>query len=183
MSAREPIHEELERARLAFHALVSQASPADLRRGSQGTRWTNRQLLFHMLFGYLVVRTLLGLVRVGGRLPDPFSRVFAGALNAGARPFHVVNYLGSCAGAVLVRGPRLTGTLDRTIAALHRRLDRESDGALARRMHFPVSWDPFFADTMSLAEVYHYGTAHFEFHRRQLTLAPPDAPVIETDPS
>jgi hypothetical protein len=37
-------------------------------------------------------------------------------------------------------------------------------------MHFPVGWDPFFRDTMSLADVYRYGTEHFEYHRRQLTL-------------
>ena len=29
---------------------------------------------------------------------------------------------------------------------------------------------PFFAGTMSLLEVYHYGTVHFDFHRQQLTL-------------
>jgi DinB superfamily len=167
---RQAVHDELERARASFHLLMSQASPADLRRASDGTRWTNRQLLFHMLFGYLVVRALLGLVRLFGRLPDSASRRFAGLLDAATRPFHVVNYLGSCAGSLLFRGPRLTRQLDRTMAALHRHLDRESDDALRRRMHFPTGWDPFFADRMSLLEVYHYGTQHFEFHRRQLTL-------------
>ena len=34
----------------------------------------------------------------------------------------------------------------------------------------PVGWDPFFTDRMSVAEVYHYGTLHFDYHRRQLTL-------------
>jgi hypothetical protein len=37
-------------------------------------------------------------------------------------------------------------------------------------MHFPVGWDPFFHDTMTLAEVYAYGIAHYDFHRTQLTL-------------
>jgi hypothetical protein len=40
-------------------------------------------------------------------------------------------------------------------------------------MHCPVGWDPFFEDRMSLADVYHYGTQHFDFHRRQLTLEEP----------
>ena len=53
-----------------------------------------------MLFGYLIVRTLLGLVRMFGRLPDSYSRVFAACLNSGTRPFHVVNYLGSCGGTL-----------------------------------------------------------------------------------
>ena len=37
-------------------------------------------------------------------------------------------------------------------------------------MYFPVRWDLFFADTMSVADVYHYGTQHYDFHRAQLTL-------------
>ena len=49
------IHDELERARTTFHDLVSQATPAELRRPTAGTRWTNQQLLFHMMFGYLIV--------------------------------------------------------------------------------------------------------------------------------
>jgi len=167
---RQAVHDELERARAAFHSAISQASRADLRRASDGTRWTNQQLLFHMLFGYLVVRALLGLVRLFGRLPDTAGRWFARLLDAATRPFHVVNYLGSCAGALVFRGPRLGRQLDRTVAALHRHLDQESDDALGRRMHFPTRWDPFFTERMTLLEVYHYGTQHFEFHRRQLTL-------------
>jgi hypothetical protein len=69
-------------------------------------------------------------------------------------------------------GPRLTRQLDRTLDRLHRRLDAESEETLGRQMHFPVGWDPFFRDTMTLAEVYHYTTQHYDFHREQLTLEP-----------
>ena len=168
---RPTIHAELERARTDLHHLVDTATPTDLQRGTDGTRWTNQQMLWHMAFGYLVVRRLLPLVRLFGRLPDPVSRVFAALLNAGTRPFHHINYLGSVGGALVFHGPRLTRQLDRTIDRLHRRLDAESETALARRMHFPVGWDPFFRDTMTLEEVYHYGTQHYDFHRAQLTLS------------
>ena len=164
------IHHEMEQARTEFHRLVRLASAGDLRRATAGTRWTNQQLLFHMLFGYLIVRALLPLVRFLGRLPDGVSRFFAAGLNACRKPFHVVNYLGSCGGALVFRGPRLTRKLDRTIDSLHRALDAEPDAALGRGMHFPVDWDPYFLDVMTLAEVYHYGTQHFEHHRAQLTL-------------
>jgi hypothetical protein len=167
---RRSIHEELERARTDLHHLVASATSAGLRRGTDGTRWTNQQMLWHMAFGYLIVSRLLPLVRLFGRLPDPFSRVFAAALNAGTRPFHHINYLGGVGGALVFHGPRLTWQLDRTIDRLHRRLDAESDANLAGRMHFPVDWDPFFRDTMTLEEVYHYGTQHYDFHRAQLTL-------------
>lgn len=64
---------------------------------------------------------------------------------------------------------------DHVIATLHDRLDAESDTALARGMHYPTRWDPFFTDYMTLADVYRFPTRHFEFHRRQLTLDELDA--------
>jgi hypothetical protein len=167
---RQHVHDELERARVSLHRLVASATREDLRRGTNGTRWTNGQLLFHMVFGYMIVLRLLPLVRMFGRLPEGFSRGFSALLNAGTRPFHVVNYLGSCGGALVFRGARLSARMDRTIDSLHRRLDRETDEALGRRMHFPVGWDPFFSETMSLLDVYRYGTRHFDFHLRQLAL-------------
>ncbi|MBO0891304.1 MAG: DinB family protein [Acidothermales bacterium] len=167
---RQAIHDEMDRVVAQFRRLVRDASASELSRRSDGTRWTNQELLFHMLFGYLIVRALLGMVRTAGRLPDAVGRTFAATLNAGTRPFHVVNYLGSCGGARVFHGGRLAAKFDRTVASLHRHLDAESDTALEREMHFPVRWDPYFRDVMSLADVYRYGTRHFEHHRRQLTL-------------
>jgi hypothetical protein len=82
----------------------------------------------------------------------------------------VINYLGGRGGALVFHGRRLTGLFDRTVDRLHRRLDAETEESLSRRMHFPIRWDPFFADTMSAADVYHYGTQHYDFHRAQLTV-------------
>jgi len=41
---------------------------------------------------------------------------------------------------------------------------------LGLKMRFPPDWDPYFRETMTILDVYHYGTQHFEHHRRQLTL-------------
>lgn len=167
---RQSIHAELERVRADMHHLVENATAADLRRRTNGTRWTNAQMLWHMAFGYLLVRRLLPLVRLFGRLPEPVSRTFAAVLSFGTRGFHHVNYLGSVGGALVFHGPRLTRQLDHTINRLHRRLDTETEAALGRGMHFPVDWDPFFLDTMTLEQVYRYATQHYDFHRAQLTL-------------
>lgn len=169
---RQFIHDELERVRADLHLLVARATAQELRRRTNGTRWTNGQMLWHMAFGFLIVRRLLPLVRLFGRLPDPFSRTFAAVLNAGTRPFHHVNYLGSVGGALVFHGPRLTRQLDHTIELLHCRLDAETETALSRRMHFPTGWDPCFHDSMALADVYAYGAQHYDFHRAQLTLEP-----------
>ena len=166
---RQAVHEQWERDRATLHELVAAATAADLRRRSRGTRWTNRQLLFHLVFGYQIVRALLVLIRVFGRLPDPVSRGFAAVLNAATPPFHVINYLGSCGGGLI--GPRLAAAwLDRIIASLHRSLDRAGEADLARGMHYPTRWDPFFRPYMTLADVYRYPAEHFAFHLEQLTL-------------
>ena len=170
LTDRQTIQDGWDRARADLHGLVARATAEDLRRRTDGTRWTNQQLLWHMAFGYLIVRRLLPMVRLFGRLPDRFSRTFSAMLNAGTRPFHLVNYLGSVGGALVFNGPRLTRQLDRTLDRLQQSLDAETETSLGRRMHFPVGWDPFFRDTMTLAEVYRYGTQHYDFHRAQLTL-------------
>src|SRR5262245_14607904 len=98
---REVVHRELEEARSSFHRLVAGASEAELRRPSDGTRWTNKELLFHMLLGYLILRALRRLILLFGRLPPGVSRAYARLLNEGTRPFDAVNYLGSRAGGTL----------------------------------------------------------------------------------
>ena len=148
------IHAELDRARTEFHGLAVRASDEDLARKSDGTDWTNRQLLFHMLFGYLIVQNLRVVVRFVGRAPDLAQRVFAGALDATTPVFHKVNYWGSCAGAVFVSSSSADAWLGRVIASLHRHLDCEHDWAMRRTMRFPRRWDPYFTEQMSLAEVY-----------------------------
>jgi len=170
LTERETIANELEKARQTFHELFATADKGDFARPSDGTRWTNRQLLFHMLFGYLIVRALLPLVKTVSRMPDAVGRVFAATLNAATGPFNNINYWGSVAGARLYGDRRMAAKLDGVVAGLQRRLARESEMNLSRSMAFPVRWDPFFKHVMTLADVYHYPTEHFEFHQRQLTL-------------
>src|SRR5918995_770166 len=91
------IVEEIRDAREDFHRLVDGATTAELRKQTSGTKWTNDQLLFHMLFGYMIARTL----------------------------------------------------------------HRSSEKELARGMHFPVGWDPYFRDYMTVQDVLHYATQHY----------------------
>ncbi len=167
---RDQVHRELTQAPADYHALLEAATPDLLRRETNGTRWTNREMLFHLLLGYLIVRNLLPLVRLITRLPPGAGRGFAATLNAGARPFHLVNYLGSVAGGHALSVHRMGKLFDRTCAGLARRLAACTDTDLGRSMPFPKRWDPFFTDHMTVLDVYHYPLQHFQFHRRQLTL-------------
>jgi hypothetical protein len=168
--SKQRVHTELDGARIAFHQLVAGATDSELRSASEGTCWTNEELLFHMLFGYLIARALLVLAGVFSRLPSGASRGFASVLNSATPLFDEVNYLGSCAGARVVGRRRMDAMLDRVIASLHRRLAAGTEADLRRGMHYPVRWDPFFKEFMTVADIYHYPTQHFGFHQRQLTL-------------
>jgi hypothetical protein len=168
---RREITAEMERARVDFHQLLDSATSAELRAPTHGTKWTNEQLLFHMLFGYLLVRNLLPLVKTLSHLPPGVSRGFAAALNAATKPFHQVNFVGSLGGARVLGHERMERLMDRVVASLQRSLSRLSEESLDRGMHFPVGWDPYFTDYMTVKGVYHYATQHYDHHRRQLTLA------------
>jgi hypothetical protein len=167
---RAAIGAEMAVAQVRLHELLASVDAADLRRRSDGTAWTNHQLLFHMVLGYAVVRVLLPLVRLMGRLPAPVGRAWATLLNATAGPFHVVNYAGPVVAARLLGPARIDDLGRRVIAGLQRSLARESEAALHRGMPLPTRWDPYFREWMSLADVYRYATRHFEHHHRQLTV-------------
>ena len=49
---------------------------AELRHRSSGTRWTHERLLFHMVLGFLIVRTLLGR---GMPFPASWTPTFRGS--------------------------------------------------------------------------------------------------------
>ncbi|MDQ2796697.1 MAG: DinB family protein [Actinomycetota bacterium] len=168
---RKEIHDELDRVCADFAALIDLSPVADMRQPSDGTKWTNEELLFHMLFGYLLVRNLMPIVRGFSRLPDDASRRFAATLNAAAKPFHTINYLGSLGGARVLGYPGMQRLMRHVIRDLNRSLDRRTDDELDRGMHFPVGWDPYFQEFLTLRQVYHYATQHYQHHRRQLTLS------------
>ena len=160
---------ELETARRSFARLLDAMTADDLSRPSSGTRWTNEELLFHMLFGYLILWSLIWIVKIFGRLPMRVSALFAALLNRLTGPFNLLNYIGSVMGAKIYDHRRMSPKFDRVAASLQRRVAAESDRSLLLQMCFPVRWDPFFKREMTLADLYHYPTQHFEFHRRQLS--------------
>jgi hypothetical protein len=168
---REAIVADLTACRVDLHELLAEATPSRLRARTHGTRWTNEQLLFHMVFGFLVVRRLLPLVRLMSVLPAWVGRAFARLLDVGRVPFHWVNYAGSCGGALVFNHVRMGRLCDRTIDHLVRRLEHEPQHRLGRGMPFPTSWDPYFQPFMTVADVYAYPSQHYAHHRAQLTLS------------
>jgi hypothetical protein len=104
-----------------------------------------------------------------GRLPRPSTKPFAALLDALTPPFHWINYIGSVAGGAVFRPERMTHRLDRVTARLERDLDKQSEHSMVRGMYYPRRWHPYFKAYMTLADIYHYPTQHFDHHDRQLS--------------
>jgi hypothetical protein len=138
---RREITAEMERARIDFHQLLDSATSAELRA--------------HMLFGYLLVRNLLPLVKTLNRLPPGVSRGFPAALNAATKPFHQVNFIGSPGGARVLGHERMERLMDHVVASLQRSLSRASEKASIGACTFPSTGDPYFTDYMTVKQVYH----------------------------
>ncbi len=121
------ISAEMERVRLDFRRLLNNATSTEFKAGTNGTNWTNEQLLFHMLFGYLLVHNLLPLVKGFARLPRPVSKTFAATLNAASRPFHLVNYLGSLGGGRVLGRSGMERLMDAVVRRLQRFVTNASE--------------------------------------------------------
>src|SRR5690606_39893427 len=80
----EDYHHDLQMLR----SFLAAANASDLKRRSHGTRWTNEQLLFHMVFGYMIVRALLPLVHVLVRCPPSTRSACCRLLQPGTAHFH-----------------------------------------------------------------------------------------------
>ncbi|MFE3099230.1 DinB family protein [Nocardia tengchongensis] len=166
---RDALAADLERVRTDFHQLLSTTGDDEWNAPSNGTRWTNEQLLFHMVFGYMIIQRLLTLWRVLGRLPASAGRTNARFLNAATVPFDWVNFHGSRVAARVYNRRRMGKKMDRVIVSLQRSLRGQAEADFARCMPYPNRWDPYFQDSMSLVDIYRYPGQHYDHHRKQLT--------------
>lgn len=146
---------DLSACRDDLHHLLATATPTRLRARTNGTRWSNEQLLFHMVFGFLVVRRLLPLVRLVSGLPPWVGRSFARALDFGPGPFQgELRRLGRW--STLVQ-PCSDGPVVRS----HHRPPGRHPGAGARTAAgegdaVPDQLGPYFEPFMTLADAYGY---------------------------
>ena len=162
------IQQELRQAQTDSHQLVAGATPQNLHRRSDGTRWTNRQLLWHMVFGYLIVRTLMPPVHLLGRLGlEPPMHRHPRCPASTVPPDQLRRVRRWRVATATPEDRRDHGRDDQRSRPSARR-----GNARVARAHdaLPDSLGPYFWYTISLFDVYHYGTEHHNHHHRQLTL-------------
>ena len=158
-----------------FDMLTTGVSLDALNAPSNGTRWTNRELLFHMWFGQRIIRVFLPMIGGFSQLPSPVSRRYAQLLTAMSRPYEWINYAGSVAGARVGGLARAQRWMAYDTAAMMRWADAASDEDLARGMSVPAGWDPYFTPWMSRRDLLEWAPKHYRHHRAQLTIPKPEA--------
>jgi hypothetical protein len=155
---------QLEGSRLTFHALLDSLSDADLQKESRNPPWTNQQILFHMVFGFFLLPSLIVIALLFARLPKSLSKRFATLLNGAVGPFNAINSLGPQGGGRLFTRRGLRKTFDLVYTLIVRLLQLLPEAELKRGMHYPTKWDPLFSDYMTLGEICQFPMKHFYFH-------------------
>jgi DinB superfamily len=135
---------------------------------SHNPGWTNGQLLFHVLFGFILVLPLANILVLFGHLPALCSRIFARILNFSTPLFNRINAAGPRAGARLLGRAGVIRQFDRVHGAILTRLERVRPHDWALAMHYPTRWDPRFQTPMHLEELFRYPVTHLRHHRAQL---------------
>ena len=166
----DPVKADLLWIAADFRNIVLGASDDELDLPSIGTRWTNRQLLFHMVLGQNITLAGIPLLGLFSHLPPPASRTWSRLLDSCARPYNWVNWAGSAAGGQVLKPAGMLRMMDRTTAVIVNWYGHANQDALGRGMTMPTAWDPYFMPWMSRRDVLEWAPKHYRHHRAQLSL-------------
>jgi hypothetical protein len=164
------IRDDLAEAGRRFHELVDSMSDSDWKTPSRNPAWTNGQVVYHVLFGFILIPALFGMIRFWSRMPPRFSRSFARALNWSTPVFNLANSLGPKGQAALFGQKRAIPIFDRVHRAILRRVDSLEQGEWRRGMYYPDRWDNLFRDFMTYEDLFRYPGLHLKKHLNQLAL-------------
>ncbi len=154
-----------------FASLLRSAQADELDAPSVGTRWTNRQLLFHMLLGQRITRMVLVVMGGFSRLPPGASRGWSRVMAAFTRPYNELNWFGGVVGGRITGVASMRRQMDGVTRTILNWYDHADMQALRRGMTVASSWDPYFTPWMDRADLLRWAPRHYRHHRGQLSLA------------
>ncbi|MDQ0663190.1 hypothetical protein QFZ35_001688 [Arthrobacter ulcerisalmonis] len=166
----DPVKADLLWIAADFRDIVVGACGDELDLPSIGTRWTNRQLLFHMVLGQNITLSGIPLLGLFSHLPPSASRHWSRLLDSGARPYNWVNWAGSAAGGQVLKPAGTLRMMDRTTRLIVNWYSHADSRALSRGMTMPTRWDPYFLPWMSRRDILEWAPKHYRHHRAQLSL-------------
>lgn len=163
------VRSDLESSSCRFHMLLDSLSQDDWDTPSLNPAWTNGQLVYHILFAFMLVPSLFWMIRFWSRLPDSWSRRFARMLDFSTPLFNRVNALGPRGQARLLGRNRASAIFDRVHRTILRNLDSIHGERWHAGMHYPRRWDPTFREFMTFEDLLAYPSEHFAHHVRHLS--------------
>lgn len=153
-----------------FRSIIQSARADELDLPSRGTRWTNRQLLFHLVLGQNITLSGIPLFGLFSILPAAASRGWSRLLDACAGLYNWVNWAGSAAAGQVLKPEGMLRMMDTTTKIIVNWYDGADQKALSRGMTMPTSWDPYFTPWMDRRAIFEWAPKHYRHHRAQLTL-------------
>src|SRR5262249_5910457 len=169
---RTELRADLELAGQEFHTLMGSLPEQAWTQPSHNSGWTNGQVLFHILLGFILVRPLAALFILFGQLPMVCSKVFARILNFATPLFNQINAMGPRIGARWLGRAGIIRKFDQVHGALLTRVDRFEPRHWNLTMRYPTRWDPpRFRTLMSLEDLFRYAVAHLRHHSAQVRTA------------
>jgi hypothetical protein len=153
-----------------FEDIIRNAKADELDLPSHGTRWTNRQLLFHLVLGQNIALAGIPLLGLFSHLPPSASRIWSRLLDSCAGPYNWVNWAGSAVAGQVLKQQGMLRMMNRTTRIIVKWYERADNQALGRGMTMPGSWDPYFGQWMNRRDILEWAPKHYRHHRAQLTL-------------
>src|SRR5664279_5348848 len=108
----DPVRAHVEGIARDYLAILKAALPEELDLPTDGTAWTNRQLLFHMLLGQRVTRMVIVVMGAFSHLPPGASHAWAAGMAAVTPLYHRLNWLGGVLGGRLFTVTRMGRQMD-----------------------------------------------------------------------
>ena len=160
---------EMESTSSTFHTLLDSLSDEDLRRKSNNPGWSNGEILFHMVFAFMILSALIPLVKFFGHLPKSYSKLFVGMLNSFTWFFNWINAVGARGGGRVYTSRNIGKKYDKVHNSILKKLASIKENEWQSGMYYPTRWDALFSEYMTLEKLFHYPVSHFQFHLKQIS--------------
>jgi len=145
--------------------LVNSLPDSALNKRSANPGWTNGQIIWHIVFAFILTPILIVILRFFGRLPRRWSKLFALALNYSTPVFNLVNAIGPRVAVKIFTRRSIARLFDRIIDRILIMIYNTKDRDWELGMYYPNRWDPTnFKEYMTFNDIVHYPILHLRHH-------------------
>ena len=153
---RESLRVELETTRQGFYALADSLSPEDWTKPTPNPAWNVGEMMFHITVAPRFLSEDLRMIRYLGRTLYPPGFIF-----------HRFNKWYTRHGARQYTLATIKQAYDKAHARTLQALDSVGDDEWHKSARYP-GWDPMLSGTVTIEQLFHYVSRHFEAHAAEI---------------